>query len=253
MWQVLATIREFGGLFYLLFLFLSPIVAFSVAVRRPQRKALIGIWGFLLFALLSVVVGLVGARVYYLLVDPPTRRLDLFWNKLLSFRRGTSFFGAPIFAISFLWLFVRLRKQSFREWIDFLAPALLAGYCVALLSCVCAGCCPGKPTDLIWGIPDKTFSHFLHPSKIYDLFITLPFLCMTLVRTPRFSGEIGLIGCFGFCFARIISEMFRVHSSGAYAFGSVISYAQLVAGAFLILATIGSLKWTKLDGTRQIR
>ena len=102
-------------------------------------------------ALYSLIAGLIGARVFYVLHHLPQFRsqpLSVFsvWNG------GLEFVGGLVFAIVVVVLYMLRRKLPVRRYIDLLAIALMLALSFGRIGCFLHGCCFGKPTDLAWAV-----------------------------------------------------------------------------------------------------
>ncbi len=97
-------------------------------------------------ALYSLIAGVVGSRVYYVVhyyehfIENP---LDVFaiWNG------GLELLGGVILAIIVIVSFLIYHKLPIRQYIDILAIGLMAALTFGRLGCFLYGCCHGKPTD----------------------------------------------------------------------------------------------------------
>ncbi|WP_249068579.1 prolipoprotein diacylglyceryl transferase [Modestobacter muralis] len=98
----------------------------------------------LLVSLLAGLVGLVGAKVYYLQTHRQEKRGAL--------TAGMSVQGFVIAAVSVLVLAGRAASIPVGAMLDVTAPGLLLGMTIGRLGCFFGGCCVGLPTASRWGI-----------------------------------------------------------------------------------------------------
>lgn len=98
----------------------------------------------LLLSVLASLVGLAGAKAYYVL----THRAE----KVSALRAGMSVQGFVLAAMSTLLLGVWWVDIPVGPALDVSAPGLLLGMTIGRLGCFFGGCCVGRPTASRWGI-----------------------------------------------------------------------------------------------------
>jgi phosphatidylglycerol:prolipoprotein diacylglycerol transferase len=102
-------------------------------------------------ALYSLIAGVVGSRLFYVL-----HHFEQFRGRPLSFfavwQGGLELLGGVILAITVILLFLRYHKLPVRRYLDILAIGLMAALVFGRIGCFLNGCCFGRPTDLAWGI-----------------------------------------------------------------------------------------------------
>lgn len=95
-------------------------------------------------SLVACVLGLLGAKGYYLASHPRARR------SLLT--PGMSVQGFVIVAVATLLAGSILLDLRWGAVLDATAPGLLLGMTVGRLGCLLGGCCAGRPTSSRWGV-----------------------------------------------------------------------------------------------------
>ncbi|WP_236826473.1 MULTISPECIES: prolipoprotein diacylglyceryl transferase family protein [unclassified Blastococcus] len=98
----------------------------------------------LLVSVLASLIGLVGAKVYYLL----THREE----KAGLLRAGMSVQGFVVGAVGSVVLGSWWAGIPVGPMLDVTAPGLLVGMTIGRLGCLLGGCCVGRPTASRWGI-----------------------------------------------------------------------------------------------------
>jgi len=142
-----------------------------------------------------VLAGLVGARLYYLLL-----RWDYFAanpGQALNLRLGgLTIHGALALGIPTLYWLCRRRGQSFLAWADLVVPAVALAQAIGRWGNWANQEAFGTPTDLPWGVaiaPDRrpeafaTATHF-HPTFLYESLFNLAnalLLSWLVLRMPR--------------------------------------------------------------------
>jgi phosphatidylglycerol:prolipoprotein diacylglycerol transferase len=96
-------------------------------------------------ALYSLIAGVVGARVFYVV-----HYFENFKDNLLSvfaiWNGGLELLGGVILAITVIILYLRYHKLPVRKYLDILAIGLLGALAFGRIGCFMKGCCFGKPT-----------------------------------------------------------------------------------------------------------
>jgi phosphatidylglycerol:prolipoprotein diacylglycerol transferase len=98
----------------------------------------------LLVSAVASVIGLAGAKVYYLLTHPEERRSPL--------TAGMSVQGFVLAAVGAVVLGGWWTGIPVGQLLDVTAPGLLFGMMIGRLGCLLGGCCVGRPTASRWGV-----------------------------------------------------------------------------------------------------
>ncbi len=102
-------------------------------------------------ALYSLIAGVVGARIFYVV-----HYFYKFKDNLLSvfaiWQGGLELLGGVILAITVIFLYLRHHKLPVRRYLDILAVALMVALAFGRIGCFLNGCCFGKPTNLPWAV-----------------------------------------------------------------------------------------------------
>lgn len=195
-----------------------------------------------------VIGGVVGARLFYVLIYEP----DKYWREPLQvfaiWQGGLVYYGALIGGfISGTWYVIR-KKLPFWPLADVVAPALALGYGIVRIGCFLNGCCYGTETGTFLGVvfpyiegtpcldaapryPTQLFSSLLG----FGIFGLLLFLW----KRRRFDGQIFLLFVILYSIGRSVVEVFRENLT---VFGN-ITVSQLVSAVILVPAVI--LFWRK--------
>jgi phosphatidylglycerol:prolipoprotein diacylglycerol transferase len=180
-------------------------------------------------AVLAIVGGLLGARIYYLLqhFDYTLKHREV----IFRFGPGIVSWGAYIGGLLPFVLYLRSRKQDVLRYLDILASALGLGPFFIRWACFLNGCCYGAPTDLVWGVryPVSSFAWHsqleaglissgdprslpVHPVQIYlSLSGMLTFVIASRVwrRFARYRGATFLLYWLVYGTARFFLEFLR--------------------------------------------
>ncbi len=210
------TIRMYGAMVALAFLASLKIARLGGRARRIPELALLDLVAIL------VVSGLLGARIFYVL-------LNWSWfvqnplDALKVWEGGLVFYGGFLLAsVTGIW-FIRRHHLPLGDVADVLAPGIAVGQAVGRWGCFFAGCCYGKPTTLAWavrytdpgslaptGIP-------MHPVQLYESFGSL-FIAFILwrevLKRPDSRGRIFWLYVLLYAVLRLVMESFRGDDRG---------------------------------------
>lgn len=162
------------------------LVSLGVLYSETRRKELgLDLNDLIDFVLLAFPLGLIGARVYYVLFYP-----DYFLNHPLALigfgQRGIGLAGLAIHGgllggLLGLIVFVKWKGVGIRDFGDALAPALVLGQAIGRLGNFMNGDAYGYPTKMPWGLEfardTAAGAEFpgrrLHPTMLYELLLNL--------------------------------------------------------------------------------
>lgn len=159
------------GLFTVLGIFFGILVVMYLARRYGFSRDDVYDLAFFL-----VIFGLIGARVYAVLLFPQYYFVEHPIEILQVWRGGMAIHGAIFAGILTLLIWCRKRGFSFWQWADIIAPSLALGQAVGRWGNYFNQELFGKPTDLPWGIPidllHRPFGYekfeFFHPTFLYE-------------------------------------------------------------------------------------
>lgn len=164
-----------------------------------------------------VLVGLVGARLYYIAFSEPAYYLAHPFEILAVWHGGLSVHGGLIGGfLAGMW-HIRRRGLPFWRFADIVAPGLILGQTVGQIACLLNGDTYGRLTTLPWAIT-FTDPHAmaprgvpLHPIQIYELFAYLAvFLVVWQVsRHAKQDGAVILTYAVAYGIVRFAMEFFR--------------------------------------------
>jgi len=157
---------------------LMMVIAFLLAVfliRRLSRRITPDPHLITNAALYSLIAGVVGARLFYVV-----HYFDHFQGKLLSvfsiWQGGLEFYGGviPAIVVIFFYLcyhkfYVRRYEVHIRSYFDILAIGLMLALVFGRIGCFLNGCCQGKPTEMSLAVrfPYNSFA-YIRQVNAYD-------------------------------------------------------------------------------------
>jgi phosphatidylglycerol:prolipoprotein diacylglycerol transferase len=102
-------------------------------------------------ALYSLIAGVVGARLFYVI-----HYFEKFKTDPLSvfaiWEGGLELVGGIILAITVIIVYTHYHKLAVRKYLDILAIGLMLALAFGRIGCFLNGCCFGRPTNLPWGV-----------------------------------------------------------------------------------------------------
>ncbi|WP_198962022.1 prolipoprotein diacylglyceryl transferase family protein [Pseudonocardia sp. MH-G8] len=145
----------------------------------------------LLLSLLACLIGLVGAKVYYLVEHPRQRR-----RGLMRMASGMCIQGFILAAIAALVIGALLAGLPVGPLLDVTAPGLLFGMAIGRVGCFFGGCCAGRPTGRRWGLwsSDRRLGARRVPTQLFEstLALLVGLAALTIVSTgsPQPAGVV---------------------------------------------------------------
>lgn len=232
------TIRMYG-----LFVAIGMLIGLQYVVVMGRKKNIpdtlimdMGFW--------SVVAGLVGARLMYVLLNWRYYAANLF-DIVKIWEGGLVYYGGVIAGILAAVFFLR-RHREIGLWavFDLVAPGLALGHFFGRIGCFFAGCCYGAPCELPWSV---TFSDpaslaplnaQLHPTQLYEAIGTAAiFVILHLFsrRSPR-AGYVTAAYLALYGIVRFSLEYFRGDDRGAFLAG--FSPGQVISLILILSAAV---------------
>ena len=130
------------------------VIGFLAAVyiiRRLSRKMTPDPQLITNAALYSLMAGVAGARIFYVI-----HYFEQFQGHLLSvfaiWEGGLELLGGVIAAIVVIILYLRHHRLPVRDYLDILAIGLMTALIFGRVGCLLNGCCYGKPTCAAWAV-----------------------------------------------------------------------------------------------------
>jgi phosphatidylglycerol:prolipoprotein diacylglycerol transferase len=133
-------------------------------MRRLSRRARLDPAMITNAALYSLIIGVVGARAFFVAHYFDQFREDPL-NIFATWHGGLEFLGGVIPAIGFLLFYLHHHKLPVRRYLDLMAIGLMMGLAFGRIGCFLNADCFGKPTDLPWGVRFP-YGSFVHISQI---------------------------------------------------------------------------------------
>ncbi len=189
--------------------------------------------------ILSVLGGLFGARLAYILVY----ELQAFLANPLSLFmvgpqgiEGMIWYGAFVGGILPFALYIWRKGLSFWKIADMFCPYLALGYALVRVGCFLRGCCYGNITSSPLGVVFPYIDSFSrHPTQLYSTAINLLLFAFLLWAYKRrsFDGQVFAFYLLGYSVYRFVIEFFRFSQImvGPFTLGQIYTVALFAIAA----------------------
>jgi len=242
------TIQSYGFL-----LALGVLLGFFLSLRHGKKEN-IDLRILSDFIVFSILIGLIGAKLWLLVSDAGYYLKSM--DRVLSLATsGGTFFGGLIFGILFSVWYLRKYRLDFPTTGDALAPSIALAHFFGRLGCFAAGCCWGRSAEgcsvavtftdphTTTGVPHHVP---LYPTQLAEALLNLVnfIVLMFVYRKKKYPGQIFALYVMNYSIIRFFVEFFRGDHDRRYIFGNLdhpftsMSVPQLVCILGFILAII---------------
>ncbi len=216
------TVYTYGVLVALgFFVGMQYIVKYSKNIIGKQQ-----VYDFLFY---MILVGIVGARLFYVCLDIPyylSKPLEI----VQVWKGGLVYYGGFIAVLVFTFFYFRNKKVNVIKLMDVFAPALALGHLFGRIGCFFSGCCYGKNTDCFLAIAHK------HPTQLYEALgnLIIFFILHTLLKKQHKDGYVFVLYMLLYSVLRFSVEFFRGDDRGIFIFS--LSPAQNISIIIFMIA-----------------
>lgn len=226
------------------------LMAAYVARRENMDPDLV--WDFAIYA---IIFSIMGARIYYVIFE-----WDMYRDNpagIFNLRNGgLAIYGAVIAAFLTLFVYTRVKKQSFLQLVDVCVPGLIMGQAIGRWGNFTNREVFGGYTDNLLAmrlpvdavrtrdITEQLRVHIaegtnyiqVHPTFLYESLWNLALLCLMLAyhKHKKFKGEIWLLYLGGYGLGRFWIEGIRTDQ--LYLTGTTVPVSQLLAIICVVVA-----------------
>ena len=216
------TIYTYGVLVALgFFVGMQYIVKYSKNIITKQQ-----VYDFLFYVIL---VGIIGARILYVLLDMPyylSHPLEI----IQVWKGGLVYYGGFVAVLIFSFFYCKYKHFNIVKLVDVFAPALALGHFFGRVGCFFSGCCYGKNTDCFLAIAHK------HPTQLYESLGNLIIFVILhkLLQQEHRDGYVFVIYMVLYSILRFGVEFFRGDDRGIFILG--LSPAQNISIIIFMIA-----------------
>ncbi|HEV2284113.1 MAG TPA: prolipoprotein diacylglyceryl transferase [bacterium] len=192
-------------------------------------------------SLYSIIGGVIGARIGYVLVNLRDFAAD--WARVLTIWRdaGLTFYGALAGGALVAWLYSRRRGWSLGWLADAAAPGLALGYAIAMIGTLLYGLNYGRAASVPWAV--TLFGEPRHPTQLYLMLASVIILAIVqpAAGRPHAPGRVfwAYLGLYGI--ARAVVEVFMDSPR-------VVGPLTLAQALSLLVAVLSLVMWLVLKG-----
>ncbi len=253
------TIPLFGGIevrWYGIIITLGIILAFSYAAWRAKQEDIV-FDDVLDIAIFTVIFGIIGARLYYVLTS--LDKYNSFYDMIAIWEGGLAIYGAIIGGGLAIFFVCRHKKIKFLKMFDAVAPGVMIGQILGRWGNFFNGEAYGArvPEDSLlyfarMGLQSSNTRFdfgtramvYVHPTFLYESLWNLAgfILINLLYKKKKFDGQVFLMYVTWYGFGRMFIEGLRTDSLyvGVFRISQVVGFLCFVVGA--VLLTLGLVK-----------
>jgi len=198
---------------------LVGIIASTATGILLARRRAFPMLPYITLIMFSLVVGMIGAKLYNFLLHLVSRRAtsaaggEGFFSQVQSAWKysGESFIGMIIaFGLFGLWYIHRIGLPRWAT-ADVVVVGFPLGQAVVRVGCFLNGCCYGRPTDSFLGVVFPGRSGPVHPAQLYELVGDLAIfgILLAVVFRKKFDGQICGLYLMLYAVVRFVVEYFR--------------------------------------------
>lgn len=190
-------------------------------------------------ALIIMITGFIGGRLAHVFYEEFSFYQEFPLEVFKFWKGGFVFYGGFLLSLISVFVFLRLKKQNFYFWADFLAPYLGLTYAMGRVGCFFEGCCYGSHCELPWAVARR------HPTQLYMVVAELILVAAIMLLNKKkqlTTGLIFLLWVCGHSINRFVIEYYREDERGAFIMN--LSISQITSALIFIsaLALIFKLK-----------
>ncbi len=240
---------------------IGMIVAFYIAVYLSKKEGINERHVENIF-LFSVIGGLIGARIAYIIEHP--NQFKSFIDYIAIWKGGIDWFGGFIGGLLVGIFFLYRYRIGIWKALDIASVSIVIGHGIGRLGCTAAGCCYGKP------VPEHSFWEYfaiefpegsaappgmkLYPTQPLEAignFLIFLFLFL-LYRKKQFDGQIFSLYLILYGAERFFLEFLRNVTPPIEGIGltwnQIVSVLMVMAGIIILVFKYRNLKLEQVNG-----
>lgn len=220
-------------------------------VARNARKEGLKEVVLLDFGIIAILAGVVGARIFHVLVEHPSYYLENPIRFFYFWQGGFVSLGAFIASALGWFIYLKVKKLDVLRYLDVATTGVPIIIFFVRVGCLLAGCCFGKPCDLPWTIKFTNPGSYayltypntdVHPTQIYFMInaVIMFFVLHYVYKHRKFFGQVLAAFLMYYGITRLFIEFFRGDADRGVYFGGTVSTGQIV---MLCSFMIGLILW----------
>ncbi len=255
------TVPIFGGIevrWYGLIITLGIILAFSYAAFRARGEGIV-FDDVLDIAIFTVIFGIIGARLYYVLTS--LDKYDSLYDMIAIWEGGLAIYGAIIAGGLTVFLVCRHKRIKFMKMFDAVAPGVMIGQFLGRWGNFFNGEAYGEEVlegsllyfarmGLIPNIESATKMHYFHPTFLYEsLWNVIGFILInSLYKKKKFDGQVFYMYIAWYGFGRMFIEGLRTDSLyvGVFRISQVVGFVCFIVGTLMLVLGLMKARRAKL-------
>ena len=239
----------FGGLevrWYGLIISAGILLAMLYCYYRSKQEG-IKVDDLLDMAIYTIIFGIIGARIYYVLFSLDS--YDSFLDAIAIWEGGIAIYGAIIAGALTIYVICRIKKIYFAKAFDMVAPAVMIGQILGRWGNFFNGEAHGGEvleSEFLYFIrmglshgEGARIVYYYHPTFLYEsLWNLVGFIIInSLYKKKKFDGQIVLMYATWYGFGRMLIEGLRTDSLylGVFRISQIVGFACFVVGAILLV------------------
>lgn len=220
---------------------IGVLVCIMLGVYRAKQTGVIKEEEVLDIAIYGLLAGFLGAKLLYVIVE-----FERFIEDPMSVLGAEGFvvYGGIVLGVLAAIVYCRIKKISFLECFDLLAPSISIAQGFGRLGCFLAGCCYGRETTSFLGVvfPEGCMAPAgvkLLPTQIFssvgDFIITA--ILLWYYKKRKHVGDVGVLYMILYGVGRFFIEFLRSDERGGFGALSTSQWISIViVGGALVLA-----------------
>ena len=210
-------------------------------------------------AIFTVIFGVIGARLYYVLTS--LSEYDSFMEMIAIWNGGIAIYGAIIAGAITIFCVCKYKKINWRKAFDMVAPAVMMAQAIGRWGNFFNGEAYGYEVTsdsifyfirmgLLPNIKSNFVIHYFHPTFLYESIWNLCgfIIINALYKKKKFDGQIVLMYISWYGFGRMFIEGLRTDSLyvGAFRISQVVGFVCFVVGTILLVYKLAKCRREKL-------
>lgn len=252
--------KEFEIRWYGLIICIGMLLAVLYVLMRAKKQG-ISAEDVLDLALIIIPCGIVGARLYYVIMKLDTYIFtggvwyENVWytlkNMVSIWNGGLAIYGGIIAGGLALWLVARKKKLNVFTVLDMVAPAVMIGQILGRWGNFFNGEAHGTETDIFcrMGLMENGEMVYVHPTFLYEsLWNLIGFgISNLLYRKKKFEGEVFFFYIAWYGFGRMFIEGLRTDSLflGPWRISQLVGFACFIIGTICFVLFMRKAKQDK--------